>query len=273
MFDETFSGCTSLSGSIPDGLFGTPNNTPATYMFYRTFYNCSGLTGEIPARLFGTPKGAPKTYMFRETFYNCSGLTGTIPSTLFGGAVTSTSGLSGSGVGYMFYGTFRNCTNLSGYVPEDLFGNLTKSSTSYQMSYVFADSGLLTECPCGTIDVSADNTFYSTYWRSTAGAAEPRKVACRVDTTSGNYYWYNNQCSTICPLDTMDELHAGNTSYTVLASKLTDVAINVKYGDTTCYVPLTAGNGGANSLNMTYNNTVYHADRPGTMPPAGFGQR
>ena len=264
MFYGTFYNCGGLTGKIPDGLFGTPSGT-ADYMFYATFYNCGGLTGEIPSRLFGTPSGAPSVSMFSKTFYGCGGLTGTIPSTLFGT-------LSDAGVDNMFYQTFYNCANLNGYVPDGLFGTMTAGGTT-SMYRVFAGSGLLTECPCGTTDVSQDSPFYS-YWQSTASSATPKKVSCRVDTTPGDFYWYGGECSTICPVATMDELHVANlTPYPVLARKVSDVAINIKYGDTTCYVPLTAGNGGANSLNMKYNNTVYHADRPGTTPPAGFGQR
>ena len=264
MFYYTFGGCSGLTGAIPDGLFGTPSGTAATYMFRDTFSGCSNLTGEIPSHLFGTPSGSA-TYMFRGTFRNCSGLTGTIPSTLF-------ASLSGTGKTNMFYETFLGCSGLSGYVPEGLFGDLSSGGTN-PMYHVFADSGLSTECPCGTTDISASSPFYSA-WQSTSTSSNPKKVSCRVDTTPGDFYWYGGQCSTICPVTAMDELHVANlTPYPVLARKVTDVAINVKYGDTTCYVPLAAGNGGTNSLNMTYNNTVYHADRPGTTPPAGFGQR
>lgn len=264
MFYYTFGGCTNLAGNIPDSLFGTPSGTAATYMFRDTFSGCSNLIGEIPSRLFGTPSDSA-THMFRGTFRNCSSLTGTIPSTLF-------SSLSGAGKTNMFYETFLGCSNLGGYVPEGLFGDLSSGGTE-PMYRVFADSGLLTECPCGTTDISASSPFYSA-WQSTSASSNPKKVSCRVDTTPGDFYWYGGQCSTICPLDTIDELHVANlTPYPVLARKVTDVAINIKYGDTTCYVPLAAGNGGTNSLNMTYNNTVYHADRPGTTPPAGFGQR
>ena len=95
-----------------------------------------------------------------------------------------------------------------------------------------------------------------------------------MDTTSGAFYWYNGQCTTKCAEEAIDELHAGaSVVYPVLKDKLITPSINVKYGNTVCYVPVDTGNGGTDSLNMSYGNTVYHAVQASTTPPEGFGQR
>jgi len=54
MFQSTFYNCSSLTGSIPSGLFGNISGTPASYMFYGTFNGCSKLTGESALMPDGT---------------------------------------------------------------------------------------------------------------------------------------------------------------------------------------------------------------------------
>lgn len=76
MFSDTFRDCSSLTGSIPAGLFGNISGQAADGIFGKTFENCSGLTGIVPAGLFGTYTGDPGSYMFAGTFKGCSGLTG-----------------------------------------------------------------------------------------------------------------------------------------------------------------------------------------------------
>ena len=107
MFSHTFRDCSSLTGSIPPGLFGNISGAPADSMFHSTFQRCSGLTGSIPVGLFGDISGAPANYMFYCTFRDCSGLTGSIPVGLFGD-------LSGAPVPYMFTLTFYGCSGLTG---------------------------------------------------------------------------------------------------------------------------------------------------------------
>ncbi len=75
MFDGTFNGCSGLTGSIPDRLFGDIQGAPASGMFSYTFSGCGGLTS-IPENLFAGIQGAPAVRMFYRTFYDCSGLTG-----------------------------------------------------------------------------------------------------------------------------------------------------------------------------------------------------
>ena len=73
----------------------------------------------------------------------------------------------------------------------------------------------------------------------------------------------------------MDRLHVGSLDpYIVLADPVSAVKnLAVKYNDTICYVPVASGNGGTNSMNMSYDGNVYHADRPDDSAPVGFGQR
>ncbi len=307
MFYYTFSGATLLNGAIPDRLFGDISGVPAEAMFYgtfqksgvsgqipanlfkgngtglsgapqknmfrSTFYNCPNLTGEIPSSLFGAINGTAAEGMFRYTFRNCSGLTGTIPSTLFGT-------LSGSAAD-MFAYTFYGDTHLTGYVPAGLFSNITvptslETAPTDMMTDIFYNTGLATECPCGTLPV--ETGLRNLYWRKNSATIPPRAISCAVD-TSGAFYWYDGQCSEVCPATSIDELHVGSgLTYVTLKDKIKTPSINVRYtdptiGDTTCYVPMVAGDGGTNSLNMLYAGNVHHAAMATTTPPADFGQR
>ena len=47
-FRETFSGCTNLTGNLPDHLFGTTNFAASNNMFNGMFNGCTSLTGWIP---------------------------------------------------------------------------------------------------------------------------------------------------------------------------------------------------------------------------------
>ena len=75
MFDGTFNGCSGLTGSIPDRLFGDIQGAPASGMFSYTFSGCGGLTS-IPENLFEGIQGISVNYMFSYTFFGCGGLTG-----------------------------------------------------------------------------------------------------------------------------------------------------------------------------------------------------
>jgi len=137
MFRAAFYGCSNLTGPIPSGLFGNISGAPASYMFYYTFYGCSNLTGSIPSGLFGVISGAPAERMFSATFQGCSNLTGPIPSGLFGN-------ISGTPASYMFYGTFQGCSNLTGPIPSGLFGNISGTPASYMFYGTFNGCSNLT---------------------------------------------------------------------------------------------------------------------------------
>ncbi len=268
VYRDLFNGCSGLTGTIPTTLFGrTVNGTyygligdPKDNIFNRTFYGCSGLTGEIPSYLLGHFDGTVKAGTFSQTFRGCSGLTGTIPGNLFGGL-----DLEGPIQTFSFYATFYGCSGLTGYVPVNLFGQVTRpvEDPESMMSSVFYSSGLATSCPCGTTRVTTSP--FTDKWNG--------KVSCTPGLSAGQH-WYNGQCTTMCSNAAIDELHVGAlNAFPVLTDKLTTPSINIKLGNKQCYVPLATGNGGTNSLNMSYGGNVYHADRPDDVQPAGFAQR
>ena len=76
VFQATFSGCSGLTGSIPNGLFGNSSGTIGFATFDRTFTYCSGLTGFIPENLFGYSLEKISDYSFRQTFAGCKNLIG-----------------------------------------------------------------------------------------------------------------------------------------------------------------------------------------------------
>ena len=279
MFANTFNGCSGLTG-IGGAVFKGINGTPQPNMFAGTFEGCSGLIGTIPSELFGTPNGAAAEGMFNGTFSGCSGLTGTIPSGLFGT-------LSGAGKTNMFRSTFYGDVGLTGYVPKGLFGTMTVPSSvpTGMMSNIFVNTGLLTECPCGTIEVASD---FKPYWNSTASPSSDKKVSCEVGLKPGEH-WYNGTCTTACPVAAMDELHVGNIiPYVVFSEPLTSPSIHIKYGNTTCYVPLerenglsgggfiVIGGGGTSDrtdgqgLKVKYLGKTYKAGRPDDIVPEWF---
>jgi len=141
MFAYTFGGCSGLTGSIPEDLFGRVVNdvyygisgAPTNSIFAYTFGGCSGLTGSIPEDLFGRVvndvyygiSGAPADGMFDGTFRGCGGLTGSIPADLFGRVVNGVyHGISGTPANGMFNSTFNACSGLNGTIPVDLFGRV-----------------------------------------------------------------------------------------------------------------------------------------------------
>ena len=171
-FEGTFSGCLSLRGQIPDGLFGNLSGAVHGSMFLRTFHNCYGLTGSIPANLFGNLSGV-EGRAFEGTFEYCSGLSGPIPSRLFGSLGTNYAAYD------MFKRTFYGCSGLTGPIPDDLFPNIigcngndsfvetfyncqgltgfvptafadVLGSCGSSMTHIFQNSGLIQSCAAGT---------------------------------------------------------------------------------------------------------------------------
>ncbi len=241
MFSGTFSGCAGLTGTIPAGLFAGISGSPATYMFYATFHNCSKLTGSIPENLFAGISGAPVAGMFRSTFSGCMGLTGTIPAGLF-------SGISGAPAVDMFRETFYYCSGLTGFVPPALFQGITNSGTvTNHMTDVFARAtGLATKCPsCHKQYI----TGFEQYWSN--------RVSCEFS-VGENEHIYNDVCYQDCGAGITKIKTSTGLVFPIFSTKPTTPAINVKYNDVVCYIPLEAGDGGAGSMNILYNNETYH---------------
>ena len=119
----------------------------------------------------------------------------------------------------------------------------------------YNDTKLDTACPTGTTQVT---TGYENFWKpATSGTNSTPRVACKPDSTSCDHA-YGGQCPDLCSFGTQLKTSTGLT-FPLFATKVTTVAINVKQNGVTCYVPLETGNGGTGSLNLTYNNTTYHA--------------
>ncbi len=137
--DTIFSGCTSLTGSIPSGLFASAVNTS---LYYAGFNGCAGLTGSIPANLF---LNNSKVTTYQSIFNGCKGLTGSIPGALFSYSPNVTN----------FSYAFTNCEKLSGLIPSNLFANNTLAT--HFTSTLFGCKGLtgsipaalFTNCPLG----------------------------------------------------------------------------------------------------------------------------
>lgn len=175
---------------------------------------------------------------FNSAFRGCQNLVNNIPSTLF-------SGISGPATVSMFEYAFYG-TAFTGYIPYNLFSGITGTPTN-MMYYVFNNnSTLATTCPTGTTQFI---TGYESSWNS--------KVACKPDEVSCDHA-YNGACPDLCSFATELKTSSG-LSFPLFATKETAVAINIRQNGVTCYVPLESGNGGSGSLNIAYNNTIYHA--------------
>ena len=107
LFQNTFAGCSELTGLIPASLFGGSfvSNVVAKYVFRQTFYGCVKLLGFAYNFSFNISGGQPAENMFESTFYNCNKLDGNIPSDIFGK-------LTGSTQSSMFRQTFYGCSEL-----------------------------------------------------------------------------------------------------------------------------------------------------------------
>lgn len=180
--------------------------------------------------------------LFYETFENCTNLKGPIPAELF-------DGITGTARSNMFREMFAGCTQLDGYIPYNLFDGITGISSS-NMNYIFNNTPALattsTGCPTGTTQFT---TGYESFWNGHI-ACKPDEVACD--------HAYNGACPDLCSFGSVLKTSTG-LSFPLYATKVTTVAINIQQNGVTCYVPLEAGNGGSGSLNLTYNNTTYHA--------------
>ncbi len=189
--------------------------------------------------------------LFYETFQDCENLKGPIPTNLF-------SGLSGTARTGMFNYMFKNCSSLTGYVPYNLFdgiNGMNNQPDSYMNSIFVGASNMDRTCPTRTTQVT---TGYENSWKLNSSNTM-RTVACKPDSdTPSCDHAYGGQCPDLCSFGTQLRTSTGLT-FPLFATKVTTVAINVRQNGVTCYVPLETGNGGTGSLNLTYNNTTYHA--------------
>lgn len=115
-----FNGCSSLTGSIPSGLFKGAKKIESFAIEWGlgAFRDCENLTGSIPGDLFSD---CVKAKNFSMTFYGCKGLTGSIPEELFENCKNIE-----YIAGYNSTGLFKNCSGLTGPIPGNLFKNCSK---------------------------------------------------------------------------------------------------------------------------------------------------
>lgn len=122
------------------------------------------------------------------------------------------------------------------------------------MYYIFYNTTTLaTTCPDDTTQVI---TGYENDWNINSSGTT-KAIACKPDAVACDHA-YNGVCPDLCSFATQLKTSTG-LSFPLFATKVTSVAINIRQNGVTCYVPLEAGNGGTGSLNLTYNNTTYHA--------------
>ncbi|MBD5400508.1 hypothetical protein HDR61_02045 [bacterium] len=174
MFCGTFSSCRGLTGPIPENLFAGISGAPASSMFYGTFSSCRGLTGPIPENLFAGISGKPEWYMFKETFSGCSGLTGSIPEKLF-------ARISGAPAMGMFHKTFSGCSNLSGSIPGNLFAGISGAPASSMFYGTFYEcSGLTGPIPenlfAGISGAPAEDMFVYTFYKCSGLTSIPENL-------------------------------------------------------------------------------------------------
>ena len=236
MFDGTFRACKGLTGSIPGNLFSGISGAPAERMFSDTFGGCEGLTGSIPGNLFSGISGAPAEGMFNGTFA-VTGITGSIPGNLFGN-------LSGEGADSMFQETFYSCSNLSGYIPKSIFENIT-SPGEYGTYYMFEETNLYTECPCGS--VSAE-----TGWGE---SLVDGRAVCQANPAE---HLYNDVCVADCDAGVTTLRTSTGLEFPLFDTKPTTPALHIKHNGTVCYTPMEPGNGGAGSMNIMSGGETYH---------------
>jgi hypothetical protein len=127
-FQQTFFGCTGLSGSIPADLFRYNVNV-STYGFQQTFFGCTGLTGSIPEDLFYYNSLCTH---YDGTFYNCRNLV--LPSRLFDLSnlvivTTFENFMRVASTSYSFTGTIQDIWNYAtGAISTNAFSNQTAIS-------------------------------------------------------------------------------------------------------------------------------------------------
>jgi hypothetical protein len=203
MFQQTFYGCSGLTGAIPENLFGNIYGDAKPSMFYSTFENCyfigSGISDDnkpqymrdgyaFPPTLFGGEKlvGVPQNSMFRSTFAYCKRMEGEIPQYLFG--VTD-----GDVQPYMFQKVFAGCEKLTGRIPDELFGKLSGTPQTEMFYNSFNGCSGLTAIPENLFgSISGTMGYYSFYgcFNGCSGLTGP-SAKVFVETENAYKYLYD----------------------------------------------------------------------------------
>ena len=217
------------------------NAVISIYGGYATPEYLYGISGSLGALFPTLDDGTSATDqpLFYSAFSGATNLRGPIPSTLF-------NGIRGKARTRMFNEMFYGCTSLNGYIPYNLFNGITDISSSNMASIFTNTTALATTCPTGTTQFT---TGYESMWNN--------RVACKPDASACDHA-YGGACPDLCSFGSQFKTNTG-LSFPLFATKVTSVAINVKSGNVTCYVPLETGSGGSGSLNLSYNGNTYHA--------------
>lgn len=162
---------------------------------------------------------------------------------------------TGAAATNMFKNTFRGCTKLSGYVPPKMFEGIT-GVASDMMTDEFDNSGIATSCPAG---YKVANTGFESWWDGRV-ACEYVGQICVYDENATDPYKCADGCSWTSKLMMHSESwneFGGFPGYPLLSENVTEHAINISNGSTTCYLPI-----GENSdwgLHLRWNDKIWHA--------------
>ena len=162
---------------------------------------------------------------------------------------------TGAAAANMFKNTFRGCTNLNGYVPPKMFDGITGTAND-MMTDEFENSGIATTCPAG---YATATTGFESWWDGRV-ACEYVGQICVYDESANNPYKCADGCAWAGKLMMYDESweeFGGFPGYPLLSESVTDHAINISNGTTTCYLPITENSDWG--LHIKWNDTIWHA--------------
>ena len=216
---------------------------------------------------------------FPSAFASATNLVGPLPPDLFKGITVKVSS--------MFATTFNGCSNLSGYLPPNIFDSSLSTDAQSYSNNIFNGTALVTSCPADTYEVA---TSIQKSWlnskvacekcplhaTSAAGSTAKSDCSCPANSALNNaetecvcnsgYTWDGTACSSSgsacnqCSDTGLNYLKFNNgLSIPICRDKTTTPAINIKHGNTVCYIPLSTSAAPANSLRINHNGTQYYA--------------
>ena len=194
---DIFSGCSSLTGSIPENLFKGASKIRnfGIYWGAGTFAYCKNLTGSIPEKLFEDCVNATD---FCFTFYGCSGLTGKIPSNLFKNCTKATK-FSGSHWNNTGGGVFEKCTGIT-EIGDELFSN---NSLATDFTAVFKECTGITKIPENLFRNCSSATDFAYAFSDCSGLTE--KIPSKLFVDSPNVTTFTHLFDGCNSLDSIGE--------------------------------------------------------------------
>lgn len=194
---DIFSGCSSLTGSIPENLFKGASKITSFGLSWGagTFAYCKNLTGSIPEKLFEDCVNATD---FCFTFYGCSGLTGKIPSNLFKNCTKATK-FSGSHLNNTGGGVFEKCTGIT-EIGDELFSN---NSLANDFTAVFKGCTGITKIPENLFRNCSSATDFAYAFSDCSGLTE--KIPSKLFVDSPNVTTFTHLFDGCNSLDSIGE--------------------------------------------------------------------